>query len=267
MVEVKPYKTYFGGKEATGVFQAIINQIPPHSTYAELFVGNGSIFRNKKKADFNILCDKSEKVVAEWEKQGIQKIDLESWDFLTAPSDFIVNECAIEVLGTSLNHDWITTMDFKDVFIYLDPPYPFTVRKQQKNVYDHELTAQDHNALLEVISSYKNAKIMISSYPNELYDEVLKDWRKVDFQGQTRQGKVTERIYMNYPEPTELHDYRYYGLNFRDRWRIKKSIKNIVGKFNRLPALERNAVLAAVISEVNPSMNVKKVVAQATSSK
>lgn len=31
--------SYPGGKSGAGVYQAIINQLPPHSTYVELFLG------------------------------------------------------------------------------------------------------------------------------------------------------------------------------------------------------------------------------------
>ncbi len=242
----KPYKSYFGGKEATGVFQAIINQIPPHSLYCELFVGNGAIYRKKKKSRFSLLCDKDSKVVAEWVKFGEKEMDFYDWQVRSTPESCIINDNAIMVLNDSLLDDWRPTLDCEGTFIFLDPPYPLCVRKKKIETYDCELTNQDHEALLEVIRSYVDAKIMICSYPNEIYDTALSDWRYIDFQGQTRRGKIIERIYMNYPEPKELHDYSYVGKNYRDRWRIEKSKRNILVKLERLPALERNAILEAV---------------------
>lgn len=246
----KPFEKYFGGKEGKGVYQSIINQIPPHSFYMELYVGNGAIFRKKKASLYTLLCDKSPKVVAEWEKLGVQKVHFSDWEF-NPKKLCIVNECAIELL--KIDFCECRPLDFEGNFIYLDPPYPIHIRKQQRPVYECEMTIQEHNDLLEVISCYRHSKIMISSYPNEIYDEALTTWRKVDFVGRTEKGTAIERIYMNYPEPTELHDYRYLGRNFRERWVIEKSTRNIINKFKRLPILQRNAVLDAVNSQLKSS--------------
>ena len=59
---------------------------------------------------------------------------------------------------------------------------------------------------------------------------------------------ATEWIWMNYPPPVELHDYRYLGDTFRDRERIKRKTKNLVSKLKRMPILERQALLAAISS-------------------
>lgn len=250
MENQKPFESYFGGKEATGVFQTIINQIPPHDLYCELFLGNGAIYRKKKKSTYSLLCDKSSKVVEEWKKLGEKEMNFSDWKVRSTPKSCVINDNAIAVLGVSLLDEWGKMLDCEDTFIFLDPPYPLFVRKKQVETYDCELTNQDHNALLKVISCYQRAKIMICSYPNEMYDNALSGWRYIDFQGQTRQGKVTERIYMNYSEPTQLHDYTYLGDNYRDRHRIKKSKENIIAKFRRLSPLMRNAVLQDVISEL-----------------
>lgn len=243
MVKKKPYETYFGGKGATGVYQNIINEIPPHIVYAELFLGNGTIFEKKRIAPFTILADRSTTVFESWVNLGVASVDASHFGFW--PGVSIYNLDSIKLLEIKKE-----VLDGTSVFIYLDPPYPFSVRKNQSPTYEHELSIAEHNALLGVIRSYQNAKIMISSYPNEMYDNALVAWRRKDFSGQTRRGKVTKCIYMNYPEPTELHDYSFIGKNFRDRWRIEKKTRNIVSKFKNLPPLECNAILEAVISEI-----------------
>ncbi len=53
---------------------------------------------------------------------------------------------------------------------------------------------------------------------------------------------------MNYPQPEELHDYRYLGEDFVDRQRIHRKIQRHVDKLLGLPVLERNAILAALRS-------------------
>ncbi len=42
--------TYPGGKAGSGVYQKIINQIPPHNVYIEPFLGGGAILRFKRPA-------------------------------------------------------------------------------------------------------------------------------------------------------------------------------------------------------------------------
>lgn len=251
---VKPFENYFGGKEGSGVYQAIINQIPPHWLYAELFVGNGAIYRRKKAATMSILADLDTEVVEQWEALGVD--NREYFDMMCLSihpgGTNIYNQSAIEILSQTDYVDGFEIgyeLDMEGVFIYLDPPYPFSVRKDQTPVYKYEMTDAQHLALLEVISSYKKAMIMISSYPNQMYDDALANWRHKDFTGVTRQGPVTERIWMNYAEPTKLHDYSYYGKDYRERWNVTKSVRNIVNKFKKMSPLMRNVVLEAVISE------------------
>lgn len=39
-VDVPDIDTYFGGKGGSGVYQAIINQIPPHNSFVSGFLGH-----------------------------------------------------------------------------------------------------------------------------------------------------------------------------------------------------------------------------------
>jgi DNA adenine methylase len=48
---------YPGGKNGSGVYQAIINQMPPHRVYVEPFLGGGAIMRLKRPAEMNIGID------------------------------------------------------------------------------------------------------------------------------------------------------------------------------------------------------------------
>lgn len=46
---------YPGAKAAPGVYQAIINEIPPHRVYVEAFVGGGAILLRKRPAEASIV--------------------------------------------------------------------------------------------------------------------------------------------------------------------------------------------------------------------
>lgn len=87
---------------------------------------------------------------------------------------------------------------------YLDPPYPKESRTA-KDAYKHEMTDEQHHELLDVLLACKG-KVILSTYPNAIYDERLKAW---NFEDRIRDNKAsqskdkstdmkTERIWMNF---------------------------------------------------------------------
>lgn len=65
-------------------------------------------------------------------------------------------------------------LDNPDCLLYLDPPYLASTRVYLK-AYDHEFNRQDHEQMAQLIQKAK-AKIILSGYPSELYNEWFKDW-------------------------------------------------------------------------------------------
>lgn len=55
---------YPGGKNGAGVYQKIINLMPPHNTYIEPFLGGGAVMRLKRPARVNIGFDLSAAALA-----------------------------------------------------------------------------------------------------------------------------------------------------------------------------------------------------------
>lgn len=232
----KPFKSYNGGKESDGTFQKIINLMPPHDIYIEAFLGNGAIFRNKKPAIVSSIgIDLDTGVIDEWQKLSAPGITLINTDAISWLENFKVLAAILKKMGTR-------------VLIYLDPPYPKESRKNQQDLYNCEMIQAGHISLLEVAGSL-DANVVISSYPNELYNETLKDWYTIEFQAMTRGGVAIEKVWCNYPEPTELHDYRYLGIDYREREQIKGIIRRNVSKFKRMPDLHRNAIISQLIKE------------------
>lgn len=67
--------------------------------------------------------------------------------------------------------------DSRDTVHYVDPPYVPGTRNPGRD-YRHEMTVAQHRQLLEVLKSLQGT-VVLSGYPNPLYDHALKGWRRV----------------------------------------------------------------------------------------
>ena len=230
--------TYPGGKGSAGVYQTIINQIPPHHTYIEAFLGGGAILRRKRPAIINI---------------GIEidcKVLIDFWSPATLPFENleIIWNNAIEAISPG-GAVW-KYVNLKTTLVYCDPPYLLSTRKSQYPLYRFEMNEKNHATFLLSVTNL-DCMVAISGYPSSLYDHYLSDWRQIDFEAQTRGGSTAKEIlWMNYPEPLKLHDYSYLGSNFRERQRIKRKAKRWVNKLMNLPTLERHAIFHVLDEEI-----------------
>lgn len=230
---------YPGSKNAEGVFQFLINQIPPHRCYIEGFLGSGAIIRNKQPAELNIGIE-----------PDLDALDLAISAFESWPPKVLYSFTCGEFQDVI---DQIDKLPFNpdEIMIYLDPPYLFETRKSPDPLFKFEMgTAEEHQQLLDLIKD-RPEKIMISGYFSELYAEQLAHWRVKSFNAMTNGGLAREYIWMNYPEPTRLHEYTYLGRNSQERQRIKRKINRHIARLERLPTLERAAILAALM-EADP---------------
>lgn len=71
---------------------------------------------------------------------------------------------------------FIRRCDHKQAFFYCDPPYLSDTR-QSTGQYEHEMTEEDHAALLTTLSGIEG-RFMLSGYRSDLYDTVAEscDW-------------------------------------------------------------------------------------------
>ena len=130
-----------------------------------------------------------------------------------------------------------------DVFIFADPPYVLSERSHGKQ-YQHELSDGDHGRLLSVLLAIpRSTAVMLCGYRSQLYAAVDREWRSVDHRVPTRGGLQDERIWMNYPIPTQLHDYSYIGECRRSRERIRRRQRNWVSQLQAMTDPERSAML------------------------
>lgn len=233
--------TYPGGKGS--VYHQIINQIPPHSTYIEAFAGGAAIARRKRPAKLNYLIDLDPQVID----------NLDSGDFATASRDDarwnFIQADALAMLSYWLDEGRISP----DTFIYLDPPYLASTRRQLRQIYRYEMMTDEQHIELLNLARQLPGQVMISGYWSELYAQALNGcgWRSISFPAMTRGGsQATEWLWMNYDEPSELHDYSYLGDDFRERERIGRKARRWVKNLMKMPELERNAILAAIEEHV-----------------
>jgi DNA adenine methylase len=78
--------------------------------------------------------------------------------------------------------------------IYCDPPYVHSTRTESKN-YVHEMTDEQHKELAEVLRSV-DAMCLISGYDGELYQELYKDWERVQWKSLVNGNKRTATEYL-----------------------------------------------------------------------
>jgi DNA adenine methylase len=97
----------------------------------------------------------------------------------------------------------IKRFNYENVFMYLDPPYLLGTRTAKQ--YAYEMTDADHEELLKTILQSR-AKIMISGYESEMYNDYLQDWNKQQFRSCSEYGDSrTETIWMNYKKDYQMN--------------------------------------------------------------
>jgi DNA adenine methylase len=97
---------------------------------------------------------------------------------------------------------FMMTLDSTDALFYVDPPYPeATLNFREKQVYDKPFLMSQHEDLLCVLQNLK-AKVILSGYRCELYDEVLTQangWERTDIDHVTQAHSTkTECLWTNY---------------------------------------------------------------------
>lgn len=238
-------KNYPGAKSGTGIIQWLINNIPFHDRYFELFAGSAQLYYAKQPAETSILNDLDLKVCKSYPGTNHTYIFNNSATDLLKKPDYPTRvrvKGDIFVYGLEYLFKNLSRADF----IYLDPPYPFSSRRSGKKYYQHEMTDSDHVQLLTAIRAV-DANIMISTRQNDLYDQYLHDWRKASFETMDRAGRCTEIIYMNYPVPGLLHQYDYVGNGYTDRQRVKRKITRFTHKIANLPDYEKHMFIQQLI--------------------
>nr|DAL18740.1 MAG TPA_asm: DNA adenine methylase [Caudoviricetes sp.] len=97
----------------------------------------------------------------------------------------------------------IERFNYTQVFMYLDPPYVLGTRSGKQ--YMHEMTDAEHEELLQMIIQSR-AKIMISGYETDMYNNYLSGWEKRQFSSCAEHGKPRiETVWMNYKADLQMN--------------------------------------------------------------
>lgn len=225
--------SYLGSKAASGVYQKIIAEMPPHDTYIETHLGGGAVMLRKPPARQNWGID--------IDPETVEAFNQDNPDFL----DRLAETLFIDV-GDAV--EFLRCFDYASagrVLIYSDPPYLHETRSSRVR-YRHEYSVEDHKRLLMLLRDLPdNVSVILSGYPSELYDRMLHSWRSREFQAMTRGGVRTEKIWMNYPEG-RAYSHTFAGKDYNDRYRIKRKAQRWKEKFAALPHAERLAIMVAL---------------------
>ena len=71
--------------------------------------------------------------------------------------------------------DVIKKHDGPDTLFYVDPPYMHSTRVMRNARYDYEMSEEEHTELLHTLNGVEGM-VILSGYPNPLYDRLLKGW-------------------------------------------------------------------------------------------
>lgn len=218
---------YPGGKNGAGVYQALINLIPPHDVYIETHLGGGAIMQNKRPARVSIGIDIDVNVAHMWRRRAQGRPDIKIIE-----GDAVAYLSRYPFTGREL--------------VYCDPPYLIGTRKSARRLYAHEYSRAQHIELLQTIKALP-CRVMISGYWSQLYKDHLAAWSVRSFATMTRGGApATEFVWFNYSEPARLHDYRYLGHDYRERERITRKKNRWIARLKKMPLLEQRAILGAI---------------------
>ena len=139
---------YFGSKATSGLCQALIALMPPHSVYIESHLGGGALMKRKPMGVRSIGIDR--------DAQALEAF-----------------ACEVELVPVPMRprsrfwaRSWSTA-----------PPYLHATRRSARR-YCFDYEEVDHVALLDLLKDLP-CQVMVSGHPSALYDEMLAGWRSL----------------------------------------------------------------------------------------
>ena len=209
----------------------LVELIPEHHSYVEPFFGSGAVLFNKPVSDIETINDLDHDVVnifrciqedadrlarmvmttpfSREKYEDTYKLD--AWELMMPDEPYhkalrFLIQCwqghGFRTNGSKVG--WKNDVQGRERAYalwnwYRLPEWIIDIAGKQ---YKHEMTDADHEELLKALLQSK-AKIMISGYESEMYNDYLNGWKKKQFSSCAEHGKArTETVWMNYePDP------------------------------------------------------------------
>ena len=214
---------YVGNKGGQGIREKLINFLPLSSRYFSLFYGHGGFENCPLTKGINWICSEKN---PHFKVFSTPTAAIDYFDYLDLVADFN-----------------FTSADF----IFADPPYLHTTRRNSRNYYKHEFQNSDHIVFLTSMISLK-AQILITHPECDLYNKILSTWRKHPFRYMSRNGWFNDCLWTNFDSKiTPLYNYSSLGNNSMHRQQIKRKRLNFISKFKNLTFHEQQAIMQRIL--------------------
>jgi DNA adenine methylase len=119
----------------------------------------------------------------------------EQWDRLPERVAAVTGRLKEAQIECTTALDIIARYDDPTTLLYVDPPYPLSTRGL--TLYRHELTDDDHRALLDALDAHPGP-VVLSGYACPLYDDRLGHWQREEIAATAEGGRArTEIVWRN----------------------------------------------------------------------
>lgn len=128
-------------------------------------------------------------------KRGGKPGDVNAWETMLKQLPLLVERVKVVTVLNRRFQEIVKVFDEDDTFFYIDPPYlPITRAQGSQDIYDNEMTVEDHIDLLTFVRDSRS-KVLISGYGSSLYNKYLKGWKssKKEVANHSSQAKTKER--------------------------------------------------------------------------
>lgn len=213
----------------------ILGSFPDHSQYWELCCGTCSIFKRKNSVP-SFLVDLNAEIV-----------NKALTGYVSECRHTYLQACVFDVLAVLVEkNSYMGHGVLPDAFLFMDPPWRVSKLGKKQPLYKNSLSDNDTARLL-LLARRVPYKMAILHYTDELYDDILNDWHRVDFNVSFSGRVCSVSLYCNYdPLAVKLALPTLAGKNRTDRQRIKRKASDLVSRLDLLPAYERQVILEAL---------------------
>lgn len=194
------------------------------------------------------------------------KLPAHRWSSMSVLIDQVSNRMSGVVLENKEALEVMKQHDGPETLFYVDPPYVSETRSTNyKNVYKHEMSAEQHVEMLECLNGLEGA-VVLSGYRNKLYEEHLKNWKSHDCITQAdgkQTGEMTrqETIWIK-PAKMQIQDVHNLFINvppqfINGRFTTGKAAHKTTGK-----RLGKTSMFLLQLLKLQPKLNIQAMAAK-----